>query len=152
MKTLPSIFKLLLLLCLSLCCGRVQAQKTLQLGGKWEFRKAGDAKWSQATVPGTVHTDLLNTKQIQDPFYRVNERDQQWIGKTDWEYRTTFAVDDKLLGSDKLYLTFDGLDTYADVYVNNVKVIVADNMFRQWKADVKPQLKAGSNALRVYFH
>jgi beta-mannosidase len=139
-------------LCLALLCGRAQAQKPLSLTGKWEFRKAGDAKWSQATVPGTVHTDLLATKQIEDPFYRVNEREQQWIGKTDWEYKTTFAVDDKLLGSDKLYLTFDGLDTYADVYVNDAKVIVADNMFRQWKADVKPQLKAGNNTLRVYFH
>ncbi|UOQ68589.1 hypothetical protein MUN86_24095 (plasmid) [Hymenobacter volaticus] len=129
-----------------------KAQQLIPLTDKWEFRKAGDSKWGAAMVPGTVHTDLLNTKQIQDPFYRINEKDQQWIGKADWEYKTTFTVDANQLKSDKLYLVFEGLDTYADVYVNDVKVLEADNMFRQWKRDVKPQLKAGSNALRVYFH
>ncbi|UOG76381.1 hypothetical protein MTX78_07215 [Hymenobacter tibetensis] len=149
---MPALKKLCWLLICGLFYSSANAQQALPLSGKWEFRKANDSKWGAATVPGTVHTDLLATKQIQDPFYRVNEKDQQWIGKTDWEYKTTFAVDANQLKSDKLYLVFEGLDTYADVYVNDVKVLVADNMFRQWKKDVKPQLKAGNNALRVYFH
>ncbi|MDF7814814.1 glycoside hydrolase family 2 TIM barrel-domain containing protein [Hymenobacter sp. YC55] len=144
-----NLFGVLLLLLLAF---NAKAQQLMQLTDKWEFRKAGDSKWGAATVPGTVHTDLLNTNQIQDPFYRTNEKDQQWIGKTDWEYKTTLSFDANQLKSDKLYLVFEGLDTYADVYVNDVKVLEANNMFRQWKKDVKPQLKAGNNSLRVYFH
>src|SRR5687767_13655673 len=58
----------------------------------WKFREANKADWRSATVPGTVHTDLLANKAIEDPFYRDNEKKQQWIGKTDWEYQTTFLV------------------------------------------------------------
>ena len=28
----------------------------------WEFRQVGTAKWNAATVPGEVHSDLLNNK------------------------------------------------------------------------------------------
>ena len=34
----------------------------------WEFRKKTDTKWYPASVPGTVHTDLLSNKLIPDPF------------------------------------------------------------------------------------
>jgi beta-mannosidase len=128
------------------------AQQVLNLNSDWQFRKAGDSSWSKATVPGTVHTDLLNNKQIRDPYYRTNEKDLQWISREDWEYKTTFNVTADLLKSNRLYLVFKGLDTYADVYVNDVKVLVADNMFRTWRTDVKPQLKMGDNTLKVYFH
>src|SRR5258705_3582571 len=58
----------------------------------WQFHEAGKDDWHAATVPGCVHTDLLNNKLIDDPFYRDNEQKLQWIGKTDWEYQTTFNV------------------------------------------------------------
>jgi beta-mannosidase len=128
------------------------AQKVFDLTNGWEFRKIGDNNWSKAMVPGTLHTDLLNNHQIEDPYYRTNEKDLKWIGREDWEYRTTFNVTADLLKSDRLYLVFKGLDTYADVYVNGMKVLVANNMFRTWQIDVKPQLKNGDNNLRVYFH
>ena len=35
----------------------------------WKFRKKGDKSWLKATVPGTVHTDLLANKIISDPNY-----------------------------------------------------------------------------------
>src|SRR6058998_413501 len=36
----------------------------------WQFREVGKDKWYPATVPGCVHTDLLNNRLIDDPFYR----------------------------------------------------------------------------------
>ena len=74
---------------------------------------------TSATVPGSVHTDLLANKVIEDPFYRDNEQKQQWIGKTVWEYRTTFNVTRQILDHKNLDLVFAGLDTYADVYLND---------------------------------
>ena len=122
------------------------------LTGPWQFKQSDTNEWLPATVPGTVHTDLLAARKIEDPFYRTNERDQQWIDKKDWEYRTTFAVDAATLKRDHVELVFAGLDTYADVYVNDALVLSADNMFRTWTVDVKSHLKPGANALRVYFH
>jgi beta-mannosidase len=124
----------------------------IDLSANWQFRKKGDTEWLKATVPGTVHTDLLANKKIEDPFYRTNEKDQQWIETADWEYQTTFSVDEDLLKNQKIELIFEGLDTYADVLVNGTKIITADNMFLAWKAEVKPLLKKGENQLQITFY
>ncbi len=123
-----------------------------KIDDNWTFNQVGENNWLPATVPGTVHTDLLANKQIEDPFYRLNEHDLQWIDKIDWEYKTTFDVEKNLLQKDKIELDFKGLDTYADVFVNGKKVLVADNMFREWQVDVKDELKVGENELHVILH
>ncbi len=118
----------------------------------WIFNQVGRNDWLPATVPGTVHTDLLANDKIEDPFYRMNEHDLQWIDKVDWEYKTTFLVDKSLLQKDIIELDFKGLDTYADVFENGKKVLIADNMFREWQANVKKVLKIGENELHIIFH
>ncbi|HEY4431930.1 MAG TPA: glycoside hydrolase family 2 protein, partial [Paenibacillus sp.] len=100
---------------------------------KWEFRACGDGEWLPATVPGTVHTDLLKNRKIEDPFYGTNEHDLQWIDKKDWEYRATVQLGEEWSGLTRTELIFEGLDTYADVYVNDVQVLSADNMFLAWR-------------------
>ena len=117
----------------------------------WQFREVGKDDWHPATVPGCVHTDLLNNKLIDDPFYRDNEQKLQWIGKTDWEYQTTFNVTPEILARDNIDLVFEGLDTYANVFLNDASLLNADNMFRTWRADCKRLLKPGANTLRIRF-
>ena len=46
---------------------------------------------------------------------------------------------------------FQGLDTYADVYLNDIKVISANNMFHPWSAEVKDLIKDDVNELIVQF-
>jgi beta-mannosidase len=123
-----------------------------ELAAGWKVREAGAGEWLAATVPGTVHTDLLAAGKIPDPFYRTNERVLQWIDKKDWEYQTTLDVDAATLAHDHIELCFDGLDTYADVYLNDALVLQLDNMFRRWTADIKAHAKAGKNTLRVLLH
>jgi beta-mannosidase len=125
----------------------LMVQKEINEG--WTFRQAGEAEWLPATVPGTVHTDLMANGIIEDPYYRLNEHDVQWVDKVDWEYKTTFNMDGAFSGKDRMELDFKGLDTYADVFVNGDQVLQADNMFREWKADVKKVLKEGENELRI---
>jgi beta-mannosidase len=117
----------------------------------WQFREWGKDTWYSATVPGCVHTDLLNNKVIDDPFYRDNEKKQQWIGKTDWEYQTTFNVAPEILARDNIDLVFEGLDTYANVLLNDQALLNADNMFRTWRADCKRLLRPGANTIRIRF-
>ena len=124
----------------------------IPLSPNWEMHQVGISEWQKAIVPGCVHTDLLRNKQIPDPFYRTNEKDLQWIDKKDWEYKTTIEVSDQQIKSDHLELVFKGLDTFADVYLNDKLVLQADNMFREWIIDAKLYLHSGKNEIRVYFH
>ncbi len=132
--------------------------RATNLHSGWQFRAMGTPplpaalEWHPATVPGVVQTDLLQNKLIPDPFYGTNEAQLQWIGLTDWEYQTKFSVDAATLAQEHLELAFDGLDTYAEVFVNDQKVLEAGNMFRTWRVDVKKNVKAGDNTLRVVFH
>ncbi len=128
------------------------------LDSGWQFRavgntdKPGMTEWRPAQVPGVVHTDLLRNGLIPDPFDRDNEFRLQWIGQTDWEYQTTFQVDSAALGHDHVDLVFDGLDTFADVYLNDQAILSTDNMFRRWRVPAKALLKPGANTLRIAFH
>ena len=118
----------------------------------WKFKQVDSTSWHKATVPGNVHTDLLSNKLIEDPFYRLNERKLQWIDKTDWVYETSFNLSPEFINKENLELNFKGLDTYADVYLNDKKILSADNMFLEWSVDCKAIVKPGENKLLIYFH
>ena len=109
-------------------------------------------EWHPAQVPGVVQTDLLHSGLISDPFDRDNEFHLQWIGLADWEYQTTFQIDASALAHDHVDLVFEGLDTFADVYLNEQAILHADNMFRRWRIPAKAVLRAGPNTLRIVFH
>lgn len=133
-------------------------RRLLPLSGAWLFRAAhprspGDElhEWLPAHVPGCVHTDLLAAGKIADPFFGKNEAALQWIGSSDWEYQTTFDVDDALRGEETMELVFQGLDTFATVLLNGVPILDANNMFREWRAPVTKRLLPGRNTLLVRF-
>ena len=98
------------------------------LNSNWQFKQTDSTRWRPATVPGCVHTDLMANKLIGDPFYGLNEQNLQWIGKVDWDYQTSFNVPDNVFNRKNIELVFNGLDTYADVYLNDSLVLSADNM------------------------
>jgi beta-mannosidase len=134
------------------------AQPTkLVIKSGWQLRaitKTDDpqlANWHTAEVPGLVQTDLLRNKLIPDPFYRDNESKLQWIGLNDWEYQTEFNVDAATLQRGHVDLYFAGLDTYANVFLNDSEILNADNMFRHWRVPVKDKLRSGKNTLRIVF-
>lgn len=136
-----------------LCSNMVSAEVFKQhIHENWMFKQARLNNWYKADVPGVVHTDLMANGIIEDPFYRLNERAVQWIDKEDWIYETEFTGHDKIVTRENQQIVFKGLDTYADVYLNDSLILKANNMFLEWKTNVKGILKAGKNKLKVYFH
>ncbi len=131
--------------------GFIHAQELiLPLSSNWKFRKLSSTdEWLFATVPGTVHTDLLKNNKIQDPFLGANSLNLGWIDQADWEYSLAFDVSESLLKNKHAELIFEGLDTYADVYLNGDIVLKADNMFRQWTIDCSNLLSVGNNNLTI---
>lgn len=123
----------------------------LDLGGAWQVVQEGSSDPIPAKVPGTIHTDLLATGQIPDPFYRTNERAVQWVGETSWIYSRSFDVPASLLSRQHLLLRCEGLDTLATIRLNNVNVAQTDNMFRTYEFDVKQHLRPGANRIEIKF-
>ncbi|MEG1659742.1 MAG: glycoside hydrolase family 2 protein [Bacteroides sp.] len=150
---MKTILFMLSLLCANWVCGQNLARSVvLTLDNDWSFSQAGTHRWLPATVPGTVHQDLIYHQLLPDPFYGTNEEKVQWVENENWEYRTCFTVSEDLLNRDAVQLTFEGLDTYADVYLNGSLLLKADNMFVGYSVPVKSVLRKGENQLHVYFH
>ena len=74
-------YKRLVWLILFLISNWVSGQKSERdlSSEQWQFSKLGENKWLPATIPGTVHTDLLKNNLIPDPFFGANEKKLQWI-------------------------------------------------------------------------
>src|SRR3954451_23236837 len=92
-----------------------------------------------ATVPGTVHTDLLAAGLIPDPYLDSNERLLAWIGLTDWRYETTFDWTPD--GHERTELSFDGLDTVARIELNGELLGQTFNMRRRYVFEVRHLLR-----------
>ena len=117
----------------------------------WQFKVSGETKSYPATVPGCVHTDLINNNLIEDPYFGTNENSLQWIGYKDWIYETRFDLDDEIISKKNIQIIFQGLDTYAAVYLNDSLILNANNMFREWRVDCRSLLKKFKNTLNVKF-
>ncbi len=102
-----------------------------------------------ASVPGSVHTDLLAARLIVDPYIGTNEKAQEWIGSTSWRYTTDFDWTDD--GADRVDLSFLGLDTVATVTLNGRVILESRNQHRSYLVPVRDVLRAGSNDLQVDF-
>lgn len=57
-----------------------------------------------------------------------------------------------MMRKENMELVFEGLDTYADVYLNDECILKADNMFRRWSIPVRQYIREENNILKVYFH
>ncbi len=146
--------KKIILLCILITSFIFKAEQvfgqSIVLNSNWQFRNVKESKWHKATVPGTVHTDLLANHLIPDPFYSDNEKKLQWVSLQDWEYKTSFDFKHNFSQSPKVLLQFDGLDTYADVYLNDKLILKAGNMFRTYRVKVDNLLQK-KNTLRIVF-
>ncbi|MAB47051.1 MAG: beta-mannosidase [Flavobacteriaceae bacterium] len=140
---------LLIIICFS-CQPKHDLPTTINFDENWQFKKVSDTVWHSATVPGNVFSDLLHHQLIEDPFIGNNEEKVQWVSEADWEYKTTFSLSEDLLEKKHFELNFEGLDTYASVYLNDSLILKANNAFRKWEVDVKPLLKL-ENELRLVF-
>ena len=126
----------------------------LNLGGVWNLSGMDAASRPvacEAKVPGDVHTALFAAGLMKDPFYGRNERDVQWVAKGDWAFERRFEVDEKFISHAKVALRLEDCDTFADIYVNGVKVGAVHDRFRRWDFDAKGALREGENVIRLVF-
>ena len=90
-------------------------------------------------MPGTVATSI---RQSGHPV-----ASQDW-DDYDWWYRCQF--DTHAQDADKWIIRFDGLATYADVWLNGQQILACDNMFRSYEADISQHITA-ENQVHIAF-
>jgi len=106
-------------------------------------------EWLPAIVPGEIHQDLVRAGRLPDPYFGDNEPKSAWVHERDWWLRRSFTVTPETLAAE---LVFDGIDTFATIFLNHRAIGTADNMFRQWRFDVRRVLRPGVNELVVCLH
>ena len=108
-----------------------------------------EGEWLNAKVPGNIHLDLMSNGLIQDPFFGKNESELQWISDKDWTYRLLFTPNKEIQDRKNKEICFHGIDTYADIFLNNKKIISSNNMFHPWIANVNDSLLPDVNELVI---
>ena len=104
--------------------------------------------WLPATVPGSVHADMLRAGWIQDPYRDMNSLQCEWVENKWWAYRTTFAVEKK--PGCRYRLNMKGLDYKCRIYLNDRLLDVHEGSFTPYIRDITDRLET-QNRLMVLF-
>jgi beta-mannosidase len=130
------------------CWENLFSSDTLHLDKGWNFNRAGMENWYPAIVPGSIHSDLFLNGLIEDPFIGDNEKKLQWIDSVDWIYKCEFFTDGNFK---KPKLVFEGLDTYADIFLDGKYIFSVNNMFRSWEYSLSA-FPSGKHELMIWFN
>ena len=106
----------------------------------------------QSQVPCSLYSILLEYEKIPHPYEQLNEKAATVLSEKDCEMTASFVADEDMISKKHVDLVFYGLDTLCDVYVNEIRVLYADNMHRIWRVDVKEVLHDGINTVRLHFY
>ena len=148
MKTLIS---LLIPLLFAACSSNNDGFQSLNHG--WNLRTDTLSIDLQVDIPSEVYANLYTAGLIPHPYDEGDvEESLQWIPQRTWDYSLKFNVDKNIWKNDSIDLIFNGLDTYADVWLNGEKILHADNMFVKYQKEVKNILKKRGNELKVRFY
>ena len=151
MKKLIIIYVLLVLCVLYACSSKHNNSQSLDHG--WNLTTDTLSINLQVNLPSEAHADLYAAGLIPHPYGEGDEEHQlQWIPQHQWDYSLNFDVKNDVWQKDNIDLIFNGLDTYADVWLNGEKILHSDNMFVRYEKDVKNPLKKHDNELKVRFY
>lgn len=121
----------------------------ISLNKNWTMRKSGDSVKYNCDVPCSVYKTLIEENVIPNPYYRENEYISTQVCDDDYEFEKHFSITENEMSYKKAFLRFDGIDTIADVYLNDRFICHTNNMHRTWEFDIKGNLVLGENKITV---
>ncbi len=150
----------------SLAATTITHRQGLPLNSGWEFRQLVSgptvesanaaikdaSQWHPAVVPGCVHLDLLRNKLIPDPVLSrqrsqaAMDRERR-LGISHHRSRPPRHCSRRRTSTSSSKAS---MPTPRSISTTS-SILTADNMFREWRVNVKPDLKAGANSLRIVF-
>jgi beta-mannosidase len=125
--------------------GRSKEMIKTSLNGTWNLDIVNGQSNIPATIPGSVYSALLESKQMEDPFWRDNELSALALMDHDFVFTKKFDAPSR----GRSILVCEGLDTICELELNGVKFAQTDNMHRRWEFDIT-SLLLEHNTLTVY--
>lgn len=128
----------------------------IDLNGIWQlyYRQEGtDEPWAciPGRVPGNVELDLVAAGVEADPFYGENLYAFRKYEFYEWRLERSFEMPPLAPGA-CVSLVLEGVNTYADVFINEQWIGSCDNMLIAHELKIRDALKTGENRLCVHIH
>ena len=120
------------------------------LKNNFQISISGQDAWYPMTVPGSAMDTFCREGILPDPYYGMNEYKWTEFWRNDFDIRSTFSMSAEEISRDQILLTFYGIDTIADIFLNGEKLGHTENMHRTWVYSVKDIVKAGENLLEIH--
>ncbi|MHA1522645.1 MAG: glycoside hydrolase family 2 protein [Promethearchaeota archaeon] len=102
-------------------------------------------------APITVFEACIKNDLIPDPFYGTNEQEVKWVYESDWIFVKEFELSPQDLAYTSIMLCFHGLDTIADVFLNDTPLGTCKNMHRSYTFSIREICNEGINYLKIHF-
>ena len=110
------------------------------LNGIWQLVNLTTGKTIEAKVPGDITQDCFRAGEIPDPKFGMNYKKARYLLKNDYEYRLSFDAEKPKKG-ERVYLSFKGIDTFAEISLNGTTLGETKNMFLKYEYDVTDLIK-----------
>ncbi len=116
------------------------------------MKRLSDGEVYPVRVPGSVLLTLQENNVIPDLFVNDNEKYGLEVMEEEFEFESVFDCDSAVFQAVRKELVFEGIDTLADVYLNDILILKAENMHRTYRVDVTDCVKEKENRLRIHFY
>lgn len=101
----------------------------------------------KAAVPGNIELDLAEAGLVADPYIGLNAMQLRKYEFYEWCCRREFEY---YGATDNVEIVFEGLDCYAEIFVNGESVGKSENALIPHRFDVSAVLKNGKNEIIVH--
>ena len=124
---------------------------SISLMSDWQLKRLSNGTVFKTSLPASVYSTLLEHQVIPDPYWRNNEDMLRDLMYENFMFSINFEASPELLTHELQLLRCEGIDTVADLYLNDIWLGRADNMHRCWEFNVTQALKPGTNELKLVF-
>ncbi|PKF62006.1 beta-mannosidase [Psychromonas sp. psych-6C06] len=101
------------------------------------------------TLPGDIHSALIEAGKMENPYWATNEQQVQWVGECEWCLHRTFKLTEAQCDVASLDLSITYLDTIAEVKINGHVVANSQNMFIALNINILPFVNVGENHIEI---
>ena len=120
---------------------------------KWKLINSDLRLNTEVVVPNDITKTLYDLGLIKEPYFGFNHKEIKKFVDMDYTYQTNFSFSVSDISSDEeLFLSFKGIDTFADVYLNGKLLGKVENMFLRYDFNVTDICVNGQNELKVVMH
>ncbi len=124
-------------------------REQVSLTSGWTLRRVDGDETLRIDFPNDIHSALLASGLIGDPYWRDTEVSLDWVHESDWVAERVFRLPESVEGHQVLIL--EGIDCHARVLLNGLEIGTPGNRFRRHTLDLGDVLKSGENRLEIHF-